>query len=219
MPRDPAARLLAGQVPVSSCPHGRAGPLPDASWQGGSAFTRAGLGRLYTHGPPLGRADTVRPTPCDARPVPTLDKKEIPSTPTPGTPTPLTPTSDRDSSRDFTRSFTQIHAELRQDSSELQRQVLLWQRWIRYAAVLVAGISAVFRYGAGDTRGAWLPVAAAAALYFLFTALVGRILERTPEKDQPRGLPRGVATITLLADLLMVSALVYFSAPPSQFHR
>jgi len=58
-------------------------------------------------------------------------------TPTPSLPTPLTPTSDRDSSRDFTRSYTQIHAELRQDSAELQRQVLLWQRWIRYAAVLV----------------------------------------------------------------------------------
>ena len=83
-------------------------------------------------------------------------------TPTPSLPTPLTPTSDRDSSRDFTRSYTQIHAELRQDSAELQRQVLLWQRWIRYAAVLVAGISAVVRYGSGDTRGAWLPVAAAA---------------------------------------------------------
>jgi diguanylate cyclase (GGDEF)-like protein len=141
-------------------------------------------------------------------------------TPTPPTPTPLTPTSDRgDSSRDFTRSYTQIHAELRQDSAELQRQVLLWQRWIRYAAVLVAGISAVVRYGSGDNRGAWLPVAAAAALYFLITALVGRILERPPAKGETKGLPRGMASFTLLADLLMVTALVYFSAPPSQFHR
>ena len=140
-------------------------------------------------------------------------------TPTPPTPTPLTPTSERDTSRDFTRSYTQIHAELKQDSAELQRQVLLWQRWIRYAAVLVAGVTAVVRSGAGDTRNSWLPVAAAAALYFLFTALVGRILERPPEKGETKGLPRGFATVTLMADLLMVSALVYFSAPPSQFHR
>jgi len=138
---------------------------------------------------------------------------------TPPTPTPLTPTSERDTSRDFTRSYTQIHAELKQDSAELQRQVLLWQRWIRYAAVLVAGITAVVRYGSGDRRDSWLPVAAAAALYFLFTALVGRILERPPEKGETKALPRGVATVTLMADLLMISALVYFSAPPSQFHR
>ncbi|HET9004127.1 MAG TPA: diguanylate cyclase [Gemmatimonadaceae bacterium] len=154
----------------------------------------------------------MSPSPATARSVPILEKNETP-------PTPLTPTSERDTSRDFTRSYTQIHAELKQDSAELQRQVLLWQRWIRYAAVLVAGITAGVRYGAGDTRGTWLPVAAAAALYFLFTALVGRILERPPEKGETKALPRGVATVTLMADLLMVSALVYFSAPPSQFHR
>ena len=131
------------------------------------------------------------------------------------TPTPSTP-GDRDSSRDFTRDYTVIQAELSQDSSELQRQVLLWQRWIRYAAVLVAGVGAVVRYGAGDSRGAWLPVAVAAGAYFIFTALIGRMLDRrTPES----GLPKIIPAVTLLADLLMVSALVYFSAPPSQFHR
>jgi diguanylate cyclase (GGDEF)-like protein len=131
------------------------------------------------------------------------------------TPTPPTP-SDRDTSRDFTRDYTVIQAELTQDSSELQRQVLLWQRWIRYAAVLVAGVAAGVRYGQGDSRGAWLPVAAAAGAYFIFTALMGRMLDRrTPEA----GLPKIIPTVTLLADLLMVSALVYFSAPPSQFYR
>ncbi|NUO64176.1 MAG: GGDEF domain-containing protein [Gemmatimonadaceae bacterium] len=131
------------------------------------------------------------------------------------TPTPSTP-SERDTSRDFTRDYTVIQAELRQDSSELQRQVLLWQRWIRYAAVMVAGVAAVVRYGAGDSAGAWVPVAGAAGAYFVFTALMSRMIERrTPES----GLPAIIPIVTLLADLLMVSALVYFSAPPSQFHR
>ncbi|HEX8849264.1 MAG TPA: GGDEF domain-containing protein [Gemmatimonadaceae bacterium] len=131
------------------------------------------------------------------------------------TPTPSTP-GERDTSRDFTRDYTVIQAELRQDSSELQRQVLLWQRWIRYAAVMVAGVAAVVRYGAGDRPGAWVPVAAAAGAYFVFTALMSRMIERrTPES----GLPAIIPVVTLLADLLMVSALVYFSAPPSQFHR
>ncbi|NUQ21736.1 MAG: GGDEF domain-containing protein [Gemmatimonadaceae bacterium] len=131
------------------------------------------------------------------------------------TPTPPTP-ADRDTSRDFTRDYTVIQAELRQDSAELQRQVLLWQRWIRYAAVVVAGVAAVVRYGAGDAPGAWVPVAGAAGAYFVFTALMSRMIERrTPES----GLPAIIPIVTLLADLMMVAALVYFSAPPSQFHR
>lgn len=127
-----------------------------------------------------------------------------------------TPSSDsRDSSRDFTRSFTAIHAELRRDSAELQRQVLIWQRWIRYAAVLVAAVGAVVFYGTHAKREAWLPVAVAGGAYFIFTALIGRLLTKTPE----RGMPPIIPVVTLLADLMMISALVYFTAPPSQFHR
>jgi diguanylate cyclase (GGDEF)-like protein len=130
--------------------------------------------------------------------------------------TPPTPSTDsRDTSRDFTRSYTAIHAELLQDSAELQRQVLIWQRWIRYAAVLVAAVGAVVFYGTHANRDAWLPVAVAGGAYFIFTALIGRLLTKTPE----RGLPPIVPVVTLLADLMMISALVYFTAPPSQFHR
>jgi diguanylate cyclase (GGDEF)-like protein len=130
-------------------------------------------------------------------------------------PTGPTPSDSRDTSRDFTRSYTAIHAELRQDSAELQRQVLIWQRWIRYAAVLVAAVGAVVFYGTNAKREAWLPVAVAGGAYFIFTALIGRLLTKTPEK----GLPQVIPVVTLLADLMMISALVYFTAPPSQFHR
>ena len=134
----------------------------------------------------------------------------------PATPTPTTPSGDsRDTSRDFTRSFTQIHEELRQDSAELQRQVLIWQRWIRYAAVVVAMVGAVVRFGAGDERASWLPVAVAGGIYFIFTALIGRALHKTPDA----GLPKSIPIVTLIADLAMISALVYYTAPPSQFHR
>ena len=126
-----------------------------------------------------------------------------------------TPSDSRDTSREFTLSVTAIHAELKQDSAELQRQVLIWQRWIRYAAVLVAAVGAVVFYGTTAKREAWLPVAVAGGAYFIFTALIGRLLTKTPD----RGMPQVIPVVTLLADLMMISALVYFTAPPSQFHR
>ncbi len=138
-----------------------------------------------------------------------------PPTPSPLTPTPATPNVDSQGSRDFTRSYTAIHEELKQDGAELQRQVLIWQRWIRYGAVAVAAFGALARFGAGETRASWLPVAVAGGAYLLFTVLMGLALHRKPDKPLPAVIP----PVVLLVDLLMISALVFFTAPPSQFHR
>ena len=138
-----------------------------------------------------------------------------PFTPSPLTPTPVTPNVDSQGTRDFTRSYTAIHEELRQDGAELQRHVLIWQRWIRYAAVGVAAFGALARFGAGDTRASWLPVAIAGGAYLLFTVLMGFALHRKPDQALPAAIP----PVVLLVDLLMISALVFFTAPPAQFYR
>ena len=38
--------------------------------------------------------------------------------------------------REWTGNFTVLDEALRQDQAELEREVLLWQRWIRYGAAI-----------------------------------------------------------------------------------
>src|SRR5689334_22236806 len=38
--------------------------------------------------------------------------------------------------REFTGNFSVLDEALRQDQAELEREVLLWQRWIRYGAAI-----------------------------------------------------------------------------------
>ena len=117
--------------------------------------------------------------------------------------------------REFSARFGDINAALRQDSAELQRQVLLWQRWIRYAAALLMAIGVAVLLGRGAGREAWAPVAVAAALYYFLNVLLAFSLRRGEGKPIPRWLP----PVVLLADAGMVTAMVYWSATPGEFYR
>lgn len=117
--------------------------------------------------------------------------------------------------REFMARYGDISTALRQDSAELQRQVLLWQRWVRYAAALLMAVGVVVLLGRGAGRDAWAPVALAASLYYCLNILLAFSLKRGEGKPIPRWLP----PLVLLADVGMVTALVYWSTPPQEFYR
>ncbi|MGH7663780.1 MAG: diguanylate cyclase [Gemmatimonadaceae bacterium] len=117
-------------------------------------------------------------------------------------------------SRELSSNFPQLEEELRRDRAEAQRQVLLWQRWIRYAVVLGAALL-IALFGAQITPGGWFALGVAFALYFVFHGLVAAYVSRI-RRDRMRD---GVQLLVLLADVAMLSALIYLSATPSQFHR
>lgn len=117
-------------------------------------------------------------------------------------------------SRELTSSFEALHDALGQERNELQREVLLWQRWIRYSMVLVvAGLIAVS--GVRITPRAWQIVAIAGAAYFVFNAL-SALLVRVVKGEGTRAVAQGTA---FAADLAMMAVLIYVSSPPSQYHR
>ena len=117
-------------------------------------------------------------------------------------------------SRELVTSFTQLNFVLQQDRFELQREVLLWQRWIRYAAVLVASVGALLLLRS-ERRLAGVPLLVAAAAYLAFTAVGGLYLRRTDGARLPVWMPG----VVVAADLTMVVALIVFSSPPAQYHR
>ena len=117
-------------------------------------------------------------------------------------------------SRELSSSFQKIHDALRHDRDELQRDVLLWQRWVRYAAVIITA-ALTLPFGAPETQPTWMRIGAVAGCYVLFHGLVALYLKRSIG----RTLPGWLFEVILVADVAVVTALVYFSSTPAQAYR
>jgi diguanylate cyclase (GGDEF)-like protein len=114
--------------------------------------------------------------------------------------------------REWTGNFTVLDEVLRQDRAELEREVLLWQRWIRYgAAIAFAGAGLLIRLErTGEPRGALLFAGVAAG----YAALIGAsawALERG--RGRPLAATWPVATFAL--DLLAIGLGAWLALPPS----
>ena len=118
-------------------------------------------------------------------------------------------------SREFTANFPGLLDELRLENAGLQRDVLLWQRWIRYAAALLASAGAVISLTRGDEQRAWVPLLVVGGFYLLFNGMIAWFLSH----GTARALPPRLPAVMLAVDMSMVASLVYFSAPPAQFYR
>ena len=143
---------------------------------------------------------TTAATPASATPAPTAT--------TASAPPPHRP-SGGEHSREL-HSFPSIREELALESASLQRELLLWHRWIRYAAGGLAAVGGAVMVARGDDARLWLPLFAAAATYLLFNAGVAWTLRRGAETVIPRGLP----ALVLGMDLAAVAAMVFLSAVP-----
>ena len=114
--------------------------------------------------------------------------------------------------REWTGSFSVLDEALRQDQAELEREVLLWQRWIRYGAAIawtLAGLL-VRVEGSQDMRGALL-FAGLLTLYASLTAASAWYLGRA--RGQPLAATWPIATFAL--DLVTLGIGSWLALPPS----
>jgi len=117
-------------------------------------------------------------------------------------------------SKELSSSYVQLNDALLHDRALLQREVLIWQRLVRYLMVVVA-VGTIALVGQRLDQRGWYIIGGAAAAYFVFnamTALAARFL--TKEK-----VGQSLQASILGADIAMIGALVYVSGPPSQYHR
>jgi len=103
----------------------------------------------------------------------------------------------------------EVREALRRDQVDMQREVILAQRWVRYLAlVFVIGVAALLSRSVAQP--AMVPLVSIALGYAACVFLTGWLVRRVP------ALPAGALLPGLLvtADLLMVGAVVYLTGVP-----
>jgi diguanylate cyclase (GGDEF)-like protein len=112
-------------------------------------------------------------------------------------------------------SVAKVAAAVKQSRREQHCQVLLWQRSIRYGAVVMLAACAVVALRSEVARPSWIPIAVSAGLYVIFVSLLTLYLKITAADKLPTLLP----VVVIAADIAMIVAMVYFSSQPNQFQR
>lgn len=121
-------------------------------------------------------------------------------------PSVFTPLAEADAAHE---PSLEIREALQRDQAELQREVILWQRWMRYLALLVLSGAAV----AFSPRGqelATLPLLAVAGFYVACVFVSGWAVQRVPALTTGPLLPAMLVT----ADLVTVGAIFYLTSVP-----
>ena len=126
----------------------------------------------------------------------------------------LAATTRPEISKELSSSFIELNEALLHDRELLQREVLIWQRLIRYVMVVVA-VGTIALVGPPIGQRGWYVIGAIAAGYFVFNAFTA-VVARFLGKDKIGALLQGGI---LAVDVAMIAALVYVSGPPAQYHR
>jgi diguanylate cyclase (GGDEF)-like protein len=98
---------------------------------------------------------------------------------------------------------------------ELGRDVIVWQRWLRYLGVATVVLVLVLFTPQQSPRDIIIPLVLASAPYVLFTFAIALYLSRGQRREMPPWVPDAM----VLADIAETTSLVYLSSPPAQFHR
>ena len=118
--------------------------------------------------------------------------------------------------REMSATWSAIRSEIQQDSADLHREVLLWQRWVRYAvAALMTFGAIVMLQSRGIDRDGWIPVGVATGSYLIVVILSAWYLKRSAGQR----LVPWLTAVVVIGDVAMMTGLIMLSAPPSQFHR
>lgn len=102
---------------------------------------------------------------------------------------------------------------LRHDRELLVREALLWQRWVRYIALL-AVVTLALAFGDGARTVLLLPIVLTSLAYVLCVAITAEIIRRAAVVHEHR-LPALLVT----ADIAALSALVWLSGTPAEMGR
>ena len=126
------------------------------------------------------------------------------------------PPPNRDLTREMSATWSAIRLEIEQDSADLHREVLLWQRWVRYAVAALLTFGAIIMLEARSvTPAGWRPVGVVVGVYLIVVILSSWYLKRSTGQRLGPWLTAGI----VLADVAMITGLAMLSSPPSQLHR
>jgi diguanylate cyclase (GGDEF)-like protein len=107
----------------------------------------------------------------------------------------------------------ELNVGLRAEKANLTRDVLLWQRWVRYLAFgTLVLLSLVF--GAVSPE-ALVPLAVLAGSYVAVVMGMAYVLQRSPDAVPGSWVP----SLMLAADVAMVAGFAYLTSTPTELHR
>ena len=108
----------------------------------------------------------------------------------------------------------EIREALRRDQAELQQEVILWHRWVRYLALIVL-LAAGVALSANARSLSLLPLLSVALAYVGVVYFSGWAVQRSDAVEARPWLPGLLVT----ADLLMMGAVFYLTAVPLVHNR
>jgi len=102
---------------------------------------------------------------------------------------------------------------LRVEQANLRRDVLLWQRWVRYLAVgTLALLSLVY---SSTARPAVVPIILVAGAYYGIVLATSAIVRRAPAATVSPVFP----ALLLAIDIAALAGFCYFTSAPQEMHR
>ena len=107
----------------------------------------------------------------------------------------------------------ELNAGLRAEKARLIRDVLLWQRWLRYLAFGTLVLMSLV-LGAVSSE-ALIPLAILAGGYVAFVMGSAWLLQRSPDTVPAPWVPSAM----LATDIAMITGFVYFTSQPLELHR
>jgi hypothetical protein len=104
-------------------------------------------------------------------------------------------------------------AALRLEQATLRRDVLLWQRWVRYLAIgTMVLLSLVF---GSAPQAAYLPITLIAVGYYATVLGTAMIVRRVPATSVSSLFP----ALLLATDIAALAGFCYLTSPPQELHR
>src|SRR5205814_1160387 len=101
----------------------------------------------------------------------------------------------------------EVRAALRHDQAELHREVILWQRWIRLAVLVVLVVAAIALENAHVI--ALGPLILVSIVYAMFVFMTGWAVQYAP--DSPLAKGPWLPPLLVTADLVMLGSVVFMT--------